>query len=141
MSGCSKAIPSTSGVPRMQLERAEQAALATLAMSNLVRLRDERVRFSHDLLGDWARMRVLVGEQSFASPANRDRANLPRWHRAVRLYGQRLLEQSADGSERWQRAIAELGDDSSMGSVIRDLFLESLFLATNAAALLDRSWA
>jgi len=74
-----------SGVPRMQLEASEQPALAALAASDLVRLRDERVRFSHDLLGDWARMRVLVGEQSFASPANRDRANLPRWHRAVRL--------------------------------------------------------
>jgi hypothetical protein len=125
---------------RMQLEASEQLALGTLAASDLVRLRDERVRFSHDLLGDWARMRVLVGEQSFASPASRDRVNLPRWHRAVRLYGQRLLEQSADGSNRWQQAIAELGDDSATGSVIRDLFLESLFLATNAAALLERSW-
>ena len=128
------------GVPRMQLEASEQPALGALAASDLVRLRDERIRFSHDLLGDWARMRVLVGEQSFASPASRDRANLPRWHRAVRLYGQWLLEQSADGSERWQQAIAELPDESPTGSVIRDLFLESLFLATNAAALLERSW-
>jgi hypothetical protein len=107
---------------------------------DLVRLRDERVRFSHDLLGDWARMRVLVGEQSLASSASRDRANLPRWHRAVRLYGQRVLEQLADGAERWQQAIAGLGDDSPTGSVIRDLFLESRFLASNAAALLERSW-
>jgi hypothetical protein len=129
------------GVPRMQLEASEQPALAALAGSDLVRLRDERVRFSHDLLGDWARMRVLLGEQSLASPASRDRANLPRWHRAVRLYGQRLLEHSADGSERWQRAISELGDDSPTGPVIRDLFLEALFLATNAATLLERSWA
>jgi hypothetical protein len=128
------------GVPRMQLEASEQSALGALAASDLVRIRDERVRFSHDLLGDWARMRVLVGEQSFASPASRDRANLPRWHRAVRLYGQRLLEQSADDSEQWQQTIAGLGDDSPTASVIRDLFLESLFLATNAAALLERSW-
>jgi hypothetical protein len=128
------------GVPRMQFEASEQTALGALAASDLVRLRDERVRFSHDLLGDWARMRVLVGEQSLASPASRDRANLPRWHRAIRLYGQRVLEQSADGAERWQQAIAGLGEDSPGGSVIRDLFLESLFLASNAAALLERSW-
>jgi hypothetical protein len=128
------------GVPRMLFEASEQPALGALAGSDLVRLRDERVHFSHDLLGDWARLRVLVGEQSFASGASRDRANLPRWHRAVRLYGQRLLEQSADGAERWQQTIAGLGDDSSTGSVIRDLFLESLFLANNAAALLERSW-
>jgi hypothetical protein len=129
------------GVSRMQFGIGEQFALGALSTSGLIRLRDERVRFAHDLLGDWARMRVLMGEQSFASPASRDRANLPRWHRAVRLYGQRLLEQSADGSEQWQQTIARLGDDSPTGSVIRDLFLESLFLATNAAVLLERSWA
>jgi hypothetical protein len=42
------------GVRRMQLEYSEQAALATLATSNLIRIRDERVRFAHDLLGDWS---------------------------------------------------------------------------------------
>jgi hypothetical protein len=128
------------GVPRMQFDASEQPALRALATSDLVRLHDERVRFSHDLLGDWARMRILVGEQSITSPASRNRANLPRWHRAVRLYGQRLLEQSSDGAERWRQAIAGLGDDAPDSSVIRDLFLESLFLATNAAALLGRSW-
>jgi hypothetical protein len=126
----------SAGVPRMQLEQSEQTALGSLAASDLVRVRDERVRFSHDLLGDWARMRVLVGEQIFSG----DRATLPRWHRAVRLFGQRLLEQSADGSERWQQAIEALDAESQTGSVIRDLFLESLFLATNAAVLLERSW-
>jgi hypothetical protein len=128
------------GVPRMQLEHSEQAALATLATSNLVRIRDERVRFSHDLLGDWARMRVLVGEQTLSSPENLARANLPRWHRAVRLFGQRLLEQSTEGAIRWQQVVEALDDESQSGAVIRDLFLESLFIATNAAALLERSW-
>ena len=129
------------GVPRMQFEASEQPALRALAASDLIRLRDERVRFSHDLLGDWSRLRVLMGEQSFASAASLDRANLPRWHRAVRLYGQRLLEQSADGAERWQQTITGLGEDSPTSSVIRDLFLEFFAVsASNAAALLERSW-
>jgi hypothetical protein len=124
----------------MQLEYSEQAALTTLATSNLIRIRDERVRFAHDLLGDWSRMRVLVGEQALSSPENLARANLPRWHRAVRLFGQRLLEQSTDGATRWQQAVEALDDESQSGAVIRDLFLESLFLATNAVVLLERSW-
>jgi hypothetical protein len=45
------------------------------------------VRFSHDLLGDWARMRVLIVEQSTSSPSNPDRAILSRSHHAVRLLG------------------------------------------------------
>jgi hypothetical protein len=131
----------SASVPRMHLEQSEQAALGSLTSSDLVRLRDERVRFSHDLLGDWARMRVLVGEHDLSSPAIRDRANLPRWHRAVRLFGQRILEQSSDGPQRWQQAVQALEDESQAGGVICDLFLESLFLATNAAELLERSWA
>jgi hypothetical protein len=130
----------SAGIASMQLDQSEQGALAALAASDLVRVRDERVRFSHDLLGDWARMRVLVGEQSLSSPAMGDRASLPRWHRAVRLYGQRLLERSADGPEQWRRAIEGLDAESSTGSVVCDLFLESLFLASNAWALLERSW-
>ena len=130
----------SAGIATMQLEHSEQGALAALAASDLVRIRDERVRFSHDLLGDWARMRVLVGEQSLSSPAMDDRANLPRWHRAVRLYGQRLLESSAEGPERWRQSVEGLAAESSTGSVVRDLFLEALFLATNAGALLERSW-
>ncbi len=130
----------SAGVPRMQLEHAEQAALEALAGSDLIRVRDERVRFSHDLLGDWARMLVLIGEQSLSSPSNRDRVTLPRWHRAVRLFGQRLLEQAADGAERWRRAIEGLDHESQTGSMIRDLLLESLFLADNAAILLERTW-
>jgi len=58
----------------------------------------------------------------------------------VRLYGQRLLERSADGPEQWRRSIEGLDAESPTGSVVRDLFLESLFLATNAWALLERSW-
>ena len=128
------------GVQRMQLSYPEQSALPGLMAADLVRVREERVGFSHDLLGDWARMRVLVGEQSLVTDANRERAALPRWHRAVRLYGQRLLEQSADGHEKWRRAMDALQDDSQQSSVIRDVLLESVFLASNAAELLDRTW-
>ena len=41
----------TAGVPRLQLVHSEQPALQALAASDLVRIRDERVRFAHDL---WA---------------------------------------------------------------------------------------
>jgi hypothetical protein len=49
-------------VPRMQLEQSEQAALGSLTASDLVRIREQRVRFTHDMLGDWARLNVLIGD-------------------------------------------------------------------------------
>jgi hypothetical protein len=72
-------------VQRMQLEQSEQAALGSLTSSDLVRIRDQRVRFTHDMLGDWARLNVLIGEPSLSAPSVRARAKLPRWHRAMRL--------------------------------------------------------
>ena len=83
------------GVPRKNLQYQEQEVLSSLVTADLVRVRDERVRFAHDLLGDWSRLRLLVGEEPTASPDDRKRAASPRWHRAVRLFGQRLLEQGA----------------------------------------------
>src|ERR1700732_3982878 len=92
-------------VQRMQLSQSEQAALGSLTVSDLVRIRDQRVRFTHDMLGDWARLNVLIGEPSLSMPSVRSRAKLPRWHRAMRLFGQRLLEQADDGPERWRQAV------------------------------------
>jgi hypothetical protein len=72
-------------VPRVQLEQSEQAALGSLTASDLVRIRDQRVRFTHDMLGDWARLNVLISESSLSAPSIRARARLPRWHRAMRF--------------------------------------------------------
>jgi hypothetical protein len=130
----------TAGVPRVSLGYAEQQALPGLIASDLVRVRRERVRFTHDLLGDWARMRVLVGDDPTAASTNRQQAALPRWHRAVRLYGQRLLEQGAEGLARWEQALSRLDDGSEASTIVRDLLLEAVFLTANARALLDHVW-
>ena len=131
----------SAGVPRLSLDHGEQQTLPGLINSDLVRLREERVRFSHDLLGDWARLRVLIGDEPITSADGRKRAELPQWHRAIRLFAQRLLERPADGAEEWRRAIDGLEDEEETSTLLRDLFLEALFLATNAAELLERSWS
>jgi hypothetical protein len=130
----------SAGVPRLSLDHSEQQTLPGLIGSDLVRLREARVRFSHDLLGDWARMRVLIGDDPISSADGRKRAEFPQWHRAIRLFAQRLLERSGDGADEWRRAIERLDDEQVSSTLLRDLFLEALFLATNVADLLERSW-
>ena len=129
------------GVPRNQIGYAEQAALPALIQSDLVRVRDERVSFAHDLLGDWARLRVLVAEDPTLSTESRDRALSPRWQQAVRLFGQRLLEHSQEDQERWRQSVEQAGEGSSPDELMRDLFLDALFLATNAFELMNRAWS
>jgi hypothetical protein len=130
----------SNGVSRQSLGFAEQQALPGLAASGLVRLKDERVAFAHDLLGDWARMRVLVGDGAITSSINQQRTKSPRWHKAIRLFGQRILEQADSDIEQWRACVENIPDEPASGTLIRDLFLESLFLATNARTLIERAW-
>src|SRR5262249_50868991 len=58
----------------------------------VLRVTESAVRFSHDLIGDWARLRSLVAGGEEASGQIRIRAGIPRWSRAIRLYAQRLVE-------------------------------------------------
>jgi hypothetical protein len=127
------------GMPRTQLDHAEQQTLPGLEQSGLIRIRDDRVSLAHDLLGDWARLRVLVAEDA-TSTGTESRAASPRWQQAVRLFGQRLLEASADGQARWRQSVESVKDASAPAGLMRDLFLDALFQATNATELLNRTW-
>ena len=100
------------GLLRIELDIAAQTVLSSLAQSGLIRLRNDRVFLSHDLLGDWARFRILSAENAISDATLESRSASPPWQQAVRLLGQRLLERSAD----------------------------ALFLAPDAARLLDKSW-
>jgi hypothetical protein len=130
----------SNGVSRQSLGFAEQQALPSLASSGLVRLKDERVAFAHDLLGDWARMRVLLGDGAITSSVNQQRTQSPRWHKAIRLFGQRILEQAESDIDQWRVCVENIPDEPAPAALIRDLFLESLFLATNARTLIERAW-
>lgn len=131
----------SSGMPVRALDDHDDGkALSGLETSGLVRVKKERVTFTHDLLGDWARLRVLMGEGSLTAAASEGRLQSPRWHKAIRLFGQQMLEQSAEVPPAWRACVENVPEDSVEGGLIRDLFLDSLFLATNATALLTRVW-
>jgi hypothetical protein len=131
----------SSGIPlRLLDDSGDRKALPDLETSGLVRVKKERVTFTHDLLGDWARFRVLMGDGPPTAAASERRLQSPRWHKAIRLFGQHMLEQSADVPTDWRNCVENVPDDSIAGGLMRDLFLDSLFLATNASALLTRVW-
>jgi hypothetical protein len=119
-------------VPRKPAETGGKAGLFTVPSVAFAPL-------AHDLLGDWARLRVLVAEDA-TSTATESRAASPRWQQAVRLFGQRLLEASADGQTRWRQSVESVKDESPSTGLMRDLFLDALFQATNAIELLNLTW-
>jgi hypothetical protein len=129
----------SNGVPRTQLGHAQQHTLRGLEQSGLIRIRDHRVSFAHDLLGDWARLMVLVAEDATSS-STENRAASPRWQQAIRLFGQRLLETSTEGQARWRHSVETVSAAPAPAGLLRDLFLDALFQATNAVELLNQTW-
>ncbi len=127
-------------MPLSELDQAELRTLGTPELSHLVHDEEERIGFTHDLVGDWARVRVLIGKQD-VTQALTERAILPRWHRAIRFYGQRLLEQQQDSTAVWRRMIDQCARDDSAAALARDLLLESAVFAVNAGELLERVWS
>jgi len=119
-----------------QLATADAEVLTDLEDRGLLGVKQGRIRFSHDLLGDWARLQTLI---PVATSELRDRAANPRWHTAIRLYGVRILERASDSSA-WYDLIKELDDGSDNGQLAGLLVLEAVAVTSNARHLLERTW-
>jgi hypothetical protein len=121
-------------IPRDQLP-----LLGGLAGEGLLRVTAPSVQFAHDLMGDWARFRILTFAGKAAPTSITDLAHIPRWNRAIRLYAQSLVEQGS-GLDRWKTAIKEIGGEAPEARLASDLFLDGLLFAANSQLLLQQVW-
>lgn len=109
-----------------------------LVHERVLRYSQGRISFDHDLLGDWARLQVLIAKQASLADFIRSKIVSPFWNRAVRLYGLYLLEHGSP--ERWKEALDALGASAADGSLSQDLILESVVFAANPLRLLEDLW-
>lgn len=109
-----------------------------LVVDQVIWHRDEQFGFEHDLLGDWARTRFLLSRQHEIAELARQYSPNPRWHRAIRLFGLRLLE-NGSGVEQWEHLISRLSPEDQ-NKIESDLVLEAVVFAGNAEALLRQAW-
>lgn len=126
-------------VPLDSFESTECQLAQTLISEQVIWSRDERFGFEHDLLGDWARARFLLSKQQNIAKILQENSHNPRWYRAIRLFGLRLLEVEED-AEQWEELLHRLAPDGTQ-RVESDLVLESVVFAGNAEALLRDLWA
>jgi hypothetical protein len=113
--------------------------LGKFAQEGLVRLSPPSVQFAHDLMGDWARYRVLKFAEGEAPTKIRALAHIPRWGRAIRLYAQALAEHGK-GLDDWSTATIEFAGEETESRLASDLFLDGLLFAANAESLLEQVW-
>jgi hypothetical protein len=121
------------------VDQTELQLLDDMSREDLVRIELPSVRFTHDLIGDWARFRVLAGQGNGAIAKIRSLIQIPRWNRAIRLYAQSLVEGRED-IVAWQNAIADLDAAGAESKLAKDLFLEALVFAANSVSLLEAVW-
>ncbi len=117
------------------LEIASLPGIDELAEDRVIRKVDGRLAFDHDLYADWVRVRRIADMAEAGQLASflASRLSSPVWHRALRLYGVSLLEQSIDLAA-WTTAFKAAG---SAGILAEDILLESTaFVSSHEAGLL-----
>jgi arsenate reductase-like glutaredoxin family protein len=119
----------------------ELVALRDLHQERHIEVDDIRqtVRFTHDLVADFARVRELQAQGDSAAAYLRTRLHSPFWHRAVRLYGLDLLEQQADSAE-WERLFVQFSEQTPTDEMAQNLLLEAPVFALDQVSALDRLW-
>ena len=122
--------------PLVDLDPAALDHLESLERDGVCEQQDGRVRFAHDLYGDWVRHRLLRVHEHDPPEYVRSRLQSPLWHRAIRLHAlEQLAEHDAGG---WQAEMQRLGGEQP--GVLHDLFLEAPLFAEDATASLEKVW-
>jgi hypothetical protein len=119
--------------------RGDESVCAELVHDNICRVVEGRLRFAHDLFGDWARQRQLLSQGADLKSYLMSRLDCPPWQKALRLLSLHLLERRNDLSD-WQLKLADFTDDSHTSKLARDLFLEAAVFAADPVPLLEKLW-
>lgn len=99
----------------------------------------ETIRFTHDLVADFARVRELHAQGENAVSFLRPRLHSFFWHRAARLYSLDLLEQPNDSGE-WEKLFVNFTGKSAEDELAQNLLLEAPIFALNQDQVLNRLW-
>ena len=65
-----------------------------------------RIRFAHELYGDWVRLQILISHEADLPAYLETRLDSPVWHRAIRLYALRLID---NDPQKWLAELQRLG--------------------------------
>ena len=108
-------------VPMAKLPFEMKGILGDSRIASLTLVNSQGVRFSHEVVGDWARYHSLKGQGPERHSQILEHVKNPRWQRAIRLYSQSLLEQN-EGLLEWENEFGAFGHGDSDNQVAADIF-------------------
>ncbi|MCT4665144.1 MAG: ATP-binding protein [Flavobacteriales bacterium] len=127
----------TVNIPQSDFDIAELAPLPSLKTSKILRAMDDKLLFEHDLFSDWARYKLIKGNnENFKSYITSKNILSPLWGKSIRLYGVFLLEKNGNVDD-WIKTFSELNESIPNEKIIQDLLLESIIYSNSALRFLD----
>ena len=126
-------------VPVSEISPSDLMLYDDLKGHNICTDNQNRIRFSHDLYGDWARQQSLISHISNVATFIGSRHESPLWHRAIRLFGLYLLEHYQD-STRYLNVFFSIQKEQSEFTTVHDLLLDSIIFSVNPKPILDKLW-
>lgn len=121
--------------PVTDFPRSELTILDGLKADQVCHQSEGRIRFQHDLYGDWSRCRGILANIGTLEQYLANRLDKPRWHRAIRLFAIHLLEQDRNVG-RWKDALSRLSENR----VAADLLIDASIFASNPVQVLELIW-
>ncbi|HEY8269860.1 MAG TPA: hypothetical protein VIG33_03165 [Pseudobdellovibrionaceae bacterium] len=126
-------------IAEVEFEGSDLDPVDSLLADGLCVRSSSNLGFAHDLYGDWARQRLIVSKKNGVKAFIEQKIIFPQWHRAIRLYGQQLLEKNQT-VDAWKSAVKSFEVADGKPSLTQDLFLDAIVFCAQPYAMLERSW-
>jgi len=127
----------TISIPQSDFDIAELTPLRSLKKNKILRSINDKLVFEHDLFSDWARYKLIRGNnENFKSYITSKNILSPFWGKSIRLYGVFLLEKNGD-VDNWIKTFSELNENIINEKIIQDLLLESIIYSNSAFRFLE----
>lgn len=128
------------GIAKPSFSISDINPLTLLKKSKIVYEKNEKLYFSHDLFGDWARYKlILANDSNFKNYILEKDFASPLWCKAIRIYGIYLLDKTADSSH-WITLFKSINDKYPKEKIIQDLLLESVIFSSSSDLHLENLW-
>ncbi len=127
-------------LPETEFSVNELSVVQELIRCRILKRRNDRISFEHDLVADWTRQRILLEKYPNISEYLRDRLTSPMWCKALRLLGVDLLEKGTD-IQRWKNIVDSFAGEADRGNLGQDLLLEASIFSANPVSNLEKQWS
>lgn len=126
-------------LPATDFSLDELAVIQELIRDRILKERNDKISFEHDLVADWTRLRILLEKYPNVFEYIKDRLTSPLWCKALRLLGIHHLETEKD-LQKWKNIFNSFGSEKEWGNLGQDLLLEAAIFSANPLDNLEKQW-